>query len=27
VKSDGDTWSIPPNLVHLMLLTPDFQLA
>jgi uncharacterized protein (DUF1800 family) len=27
VKSEGDSWSIPPNLTHLMLLTPDFQLA
>ena len=26
-KAEGDSWSIPPNLVHLMLLTPDFQLA
>ena len=26
-KAGGDSWSIPPNLVQLLLLTPDFQLA
>ena len=26
-KAEGDAWSIPPNLVLLMLLSPDFQLA
>ena len=26
-KSEGDAWSIAPNLVQLLLLTPDFQLA
>jgi uncharacterized protein (DUF1800 family) len=26
-KSEGDSWSIPPNLVLLLLVTPDFQLA
>ena len=26
-KAEGDSWSIPPNLVLLLLLTPDFQLA
>jgi uncharacterized protein (DUF1800 family) len=27
VKADGQAWSISPNLVHLLLLSPDFQLA
>jgi uncharacterized protein (DUF1800 family) len=26
-KAAGDAWSIPPNLVQLMLLSPEFQLA
>jgi uncharacterized protein (DUF1800 family) len=26
-RSEGDAWSIPPNLVLLLLLSPDFQLA
>lgn len=26
-KSDGDTWSIPLNLTHLVMLSPDFQVA
>jgi uncharacterized protein (DUF1800 family) len=26
-KAEGDSWSIAPNLVHLMLLSPDFQVA
>ena len=26
-KSEGDAWSVPPNLVQLLLVSPDFQLA
>ena len=26
-KAEGDSWSIPPNLVLLLLVSPDFQLA
>jgi hypothetical protein len=26
-QKDGDDWSVPPNLVHLLCLSPDFQVA